>query len=369
MLSACRAAWHNDGDRATIRRIGSLPQLSTTKHPSQYRAAQITNVGDVPEIETVEWKNPREGELVSRTHACRLSLSDQFTHFRRSLEGDNVSSNPGISVSGQVVQVGGGNGRFKEGQHVCGLTYEGGLAKYCLLRQDFACTLKERESQHNPEICIKAFDGVRIERTLRQFEQDRMGRFNFLRQNPGRAGVLCVYGEGGLARLALDMLRSSSNERIVLVTSSDRFSATDYGIDERDILVIGKQKVDQELRQRGGAKLVIATDQPREGVEQILDGMRYRSDLVMLNPRKDHTLQLPIANFLAKNISIREAPTPDYSDVHRLTRIALRKPIRIKVAPCSFDQQSINEAWKKMEDQGSWEVPVVVFDPQTRQAV
>ncbi|GAA5860714.1 hypothetical protein JCM1840_001939 [Sporobolomyces johnsonii] len=370
MLSACRAAWHNDGYRATIRRIGSLPQLdratetSTAKHPSQYRAAQLINVGDVPEIKTVEWKNPHwDGD-------------DQFTHFRRSLEGDKFSSNSGISVSGQVVQVG-GYGRFKEGQHVCGVTHEGGLAEYCILRQDFTCTLKERESQHNPEICIKAFDGVRIECALRQFERYQIARFR-----SGRAGVLCVYGEGGLARLALDMLRSSSNERIsssneriVLVTSSNRFSATDYGIDERDILVIGKQNVDQELRKRGGAKLVIATGQPREGLGQTLDAMRYGSamcngsELILLNPRKDHTFQLPIANFRAKNISIREAPTPDYFDVHRLTRIALRRPIRIKVAPFSFDQQSINEAWKKMEDQDSWEVPVVVFDPQTRQNV
>ncbi|GAA5879906.1 hypothetical protein JCM1840_000393 [Sporobolomyces johnsonii] len=349
--------------------------MTTTNHPSQYRAAQFTKEGGLLEIKTVEWKNPRDGELVIRIHSCCLNSLDQITRFKL-VEGVQLPATPGMSVSGQVVQVGGGNGRFKEGQHVCGLTYEGGLAEYCLLRQDMTCTLKQQEGQHDPEVCVEAFDGARIESTYRRLEReqkedkDERRRRDEMNERMGYKGdgVLCVYGEGGLARLALDILRKSSkNERIVLVTSSDRFNAKDYGIDERDILVIGKQKVDQELRRRGGARLVIATDQPRQGVEETLDGMRYGSDLVMLNPRKDRPLQLPIANILAKNISIRGAPWPDRRDIERALELAEQNKIRVKVAQFRFDQQQVNEAWKRMENKDSFEAPVVVFQ-QTGQA-
>ncbi|GAA5941747.1 hypothetical protein JCM1841_002059 [Sporobolomyces salmonicolor] len=349
--------------------------MTSANHPSQYRAAQFTKEGGLLEVKTVEWKNPREGELVIRTHACGLSSLDQITRFRL-IEGVQLPATPGMSVSGQVVQIGGNNGRFKEGQHVCGLTYEGGLAEYCVLRQDHACALRQQEGQHDPEVCVEALDGARIESTLRRFQreqkedQDERRRREEMNERMGLKGegVLCVYGEGGLARLALDILRKSSkNEGIVLVTSLDRFNAKDYGIDERDILVIGKQKVDQELRKRGGAKLVIATDQPREGVEQTLDGMRYGSDLVLLNPRKDRILQLPIANILARNISIRGAPWPDRRDIERVVELAEQQKIRVKVGQFRFDQQQVNEAWKRIEDQDRFEAPVVIFQ-QTGQA-
>ncbi|GAA5934690.1 hypothetical protein JCM21900_004083 [Sporobolomyces salmonicolor] len=349
--------------------------MTSANHPNQYRAAQFTKEGGLLEIKTAEWKNPREGELVIRTHACGLNSLDQITRFRL-VEGVQLPATPGMSVSGQVIQVGSGNARFKEGQHVCGLTYEGGLAEYCLLRQDLACTLRQQGGEHDPEVCVEAFDGARIESTHRRFEReqkedkDERRRRDEMNERMGLKGdgVLCVYGEGGLARLALDILRrSSKSERIVLVTSSDRFKGEDYGIDERDILVIGKQKVDQELRRRGGARLVLATDQPRQGVEETLDGMRYGSDLVMLNPRKDRPLQLPIANILAKNISIRGAPWPDRRDIERALEFAEQNKIRVKVAQFRFDQQQVNEAWKRMENKDSFEAPVVVFQ-QTGQA-
>ncbi|CEQ42326.1 SPOSA6832_04111, partial [Sporobolomyces salmonicolor] len=333
-------------------------------------------------------------KLVIRTHACGLNSLDQITRFRL-VEGVQLPATPGMSVSGQVIQVGSGNARFKEGQHVCGLTYEGGLAEYCLLRQDLACTLRQQGGEHDPEVCVEAFDAThrRFEREQKE-DKDERRRRDEMNERMGLKGdgVLCVYGEGcisppllasayvvlsltflpchnsGLARLALDILRrSSKSERIVLVTSSDRFKGEDYGIDERDILVIGKQKVDQELRRRGGARLVLATDQPRQGVEETLDGMRYGSDLVMLNPRKDRPLQLPIANILAKNISIRGAPWPDRRDIERALEFAEQNKIRVKVAQFRFDQQQVNEAWKRMENKDSFEAPVVVFQ-QTGQA-
>ncbi|GAA5932076.1 hypothetical protein JCM1841_006858 [Sporobolomyces salmonicolor] len=94
--------------------------MNSANHPNQYRAARFAHT-----------------ELAIRTHARGLNSLDQITRFGL-VEGVQLPATPGMSIGGQVVHVGGGNGRFKEGQHVCGLTYEGGLAEHCLLRQEHA---------------------------------------------------------------------------------------------------------------------------------------------------------------------------------------------------------------------------------------
>ncbi|GAA5860708.1 hypothetical protein JCM1840_001937 [Sporobolomyces johnsonii] len=300
----------------------------------------------------------------------------------RLVPGVRLPETPGSNCAGEVVECGGGRGRLKEGAHVVALAMGGALAEYVVVREEHACELSKRQGERHIEMCVQAFDGARIESALRRFEREQREneherrRREEMNERMGMKGegVLVVYGEGGLARLALDILKAcksehgAKEERRVLVTPSSRFNAGDYGIDERDMLVIGKQNIDEELRRRGGARLVIACDQPTDGLEETLDGMRYGSELVMLNPRKDRPLELPIANILAKDIAIRGAPWPDRRGIERALELAEKHDIRIKVAEFRFDQEQVNEAWRRMENRDSFEAPVVVFQQQRGRA-
>ncbi|GAA5963953.1 hypothetical protein JCM21900_004082 [Sporobolomyces salmonicolor] len=354
--------------------------MSSADQPSQFRAAQFTQKGGNLEVKTVQWQNPKEGELVIRNHAAGLNSTDEMIRYRL-VSGIRLPETPGSNCAGEVVQVGGGNRRIREGAHVVALTMGGALAEYVVVREEHTCEMNRMQGERHLEMCIQAFNGARIEGSLRRFEREQREdkherrRRKEMNERMGMRGegVFCVYGEGGLARLALDILKTyeseqGGKERVVLITPSDRFTAKDYGIDEGDMLVVGKQKIDEELRRRGDARLVIACDQPRDGLEEMLDGMRYGSDLVMLNPRKDRALELPIANILAKNISIRGAPFPDRHGIERALELAERTSIRIKVAEFRFDQQQVNEAWERMESRDSFEAPVVVFQQQRGRA-
>ncbi|GAA5879884.1 hypothetical protein JCM1840_000385, partial [Sporobolomyces johnsonii] len=47
--------------------------MSSADRPNQFRAAQFTQEGGNLEIRQVQWQNPKEGELVIRTHAAGLN--------------------------------------------------------------------------------------------------------------------------------------------------------------------------------------------------------------------------------------------------------------------------------------------------------
>ncbi|GAA5997201.1 hypothetical protein JCM11641_001725, partial [Rhodosporidiobolus odoratus] len=97
-------------------------------------------------------------------------------------------------------------------------------------------------------------------------------------------GVICIYGEGGYARLAIQMLRAMQQHnqlgnfkkcRIVLITPTERWNHDRYDMDKRDVLCIENCGLADELRKLGGVWWCCATDMPTKGVEQLFEGMRF----------------------------------------------------------------------------------------------
>ena len=82
--------------------------------------------------------------------------------------------------------------------------------------------------------------------------------------------------------MALDILRNchaSSSSRwlmkdskLVLVTTSEKWNAQDYGLDSQDVLCVSKCDINKELRTRGGAKFVLG------------DSLSSSSPLPLLSP-------------------------------------------------------------------------------------
>ncbi|GAA5902887.1 hypothetical protein JCM5296_006323 [Sporobolomyces johnsonii] len=366
-------------------------------HPDTFLAAVFTRAGGKLEFETVKWRDPREGgksasfslarrrrrrtthvtvctEISIKVIACGINSTDEIQRFGL-LPPAKFPRTPVCCVVGEVVKVGPppkqseGHCRCRPGMRVVSVFDHQGLAEYCTGRTDASHELTGEKKALDG--LIAGYDAARILSSYERFSHEQKKKDTneharclgwCERMGISGEGVICVYGEGGYARLALEILRKATkNERILLVTYSDRFSADDYGIDERDMLVVGKQPVDQALRKLGGAKLVIATDQPRDGTEEVLDGMRYGSQLVILNPRKDRLFQLPLADLLAKDLQVRGAPTLDCSAINRSIEFFAKHNLTARCRSFDFNEADINQAWEHMEDRGAFDAPVVIF--------
>jgi len=48
------------------------------------------------------------------------------------------------------------------------------------------------------------------------------------------------------------------DSKFILISTSEKWKAQDYGLQEQDMLCCGKQDIAKELRSRGGAHFVLA---------------------------------------------------------------------------------------------------------------
>lgn len=62
----------------------------------------------------------------------------------------------------------------------------------------------------------------------------------------------------GFARLALDTLKKvKTSRKLILVATSDKWKANDYGLKDDEVLCINQHDVRNELKKRGGAHGIV----------------------------------------------------------------------------------------------------------------
>lgn len=139
---------------------------------------------------------------------------------------------------------------------------------------------------------------------------------------------------------------------------------------------------------------IAVTQPPQEGLEQILEAMRYGSQLVVLSPHPSEKLQVPlgelsapfldahpraylslalslktyIAPLIAKSLSIRGAVWPDCTSLEKVIEMVHTHSVHVSSNLYKFTPEGINEAWMDLEKGEKFDQPVVVLD-QTFQAV
>jgi D-arabinose 1-dehydrogenase-like Zn-dependent alcohol dehydrogenase len=89
--------------------------------------------------------------------------------------------------------------------------------------------------------------------------------------------------------------------------------------------------------------------------------MRYRSELVVLNPFRDQLVSLPLGNVIAKDLSIRAPCWADTKSIERSLDLFEKKKIKIAINKLAFDQAQVNSAWKQMESREKFEAPIVMM--------
>ncbi|BGP19237.1 hypothetical protein JCM10213_007028 [Rhodosporidiobolus nylandii] len=362
----------------------------TTTLPQNYRAAQFTERGGGIEIRQVEMKQPGENEVLIKVEACGLNSTDQI--IRNDLvPGIHYPAGLGQNVVGTVVKVGQQSGGllsrgFKEGMKVAAIRYHDGLAEYTIARCDATVELKKGDFAGNEEeAAVFAWDASRIIGAYRRAEteykhltkdEERVARDVNKRMGFGEhEGVIVVYGEGGFTRLAVDILKKTAetktslfgppqHHRTVVVASSDRWSAKDYGVEDKDFFRASDRNIADLLKKLGGAGLIICTEQPNENFEGLLDATRFGAFVTILSPSQQAALKVPLGNVIAKALKVAGPPILSHGLLEHSLSICTKHNIRAPIKKYAFTQEAINQAWKDLEDGTKFEAPLVVIQQQ-----
>ncbi|GAA5821669.1 hypothetical protein JCM11251_000963 [Rhodosporidiobolus azoricus] len=337
----------------------------------------------------------KEYEIMIKVMACSLNSTDEIGRFGL-LPEVRFPAPPGACVVGKVVGCGGkvmslsmGGMKIREGMCVTGLPMYGGLSEYVVCDARL-CTELPKEWMHSKEkameACIDAWVGGRVHCAVMRFCEmhERMSKeekemcLDMCEQMGFKGeGVFAVYGEGGAARLAIDMLKAMRDHghhhmmssggkkcRIVLVTPTSKWSAEDYGIEKKDLVRADKDNVAKELKEMGGMWWCCATEMPTNKIEHLFDAMRYNSQLVLLNPYKDHQLQIPVGQLLAKNISVSGAPVPHMKALRDCLDLCHKAHIKVSTHCIKFDNENeVQSAWRSVEQNDKFGAMVVEVCP------
>ncbi|GAA5998072.1 hypothetical protein JCM5350_004799 [Sporobolomyces pararoseus] len=357
--------------------------------PESYKVAQFSTPHATSlEINTVNWAEPREGEVVVKVSSCGLHASYQIIKHSL-LPHLKYPITPGSFCTGEIVQVGQNVKHLKLHHKVVGVAIQGGgcLAEYAVLNSDYVVEIKRKEGATQQVYC-EVFEGSRVEAELRRFEKeekelskderrrihDANERLVFSAGGVGGDGVNVIIGDGGSARVAIQVLKHSSthkDQRVYLLTTDtqDRWNHSFYDIDESNHLKLSHNEIGSALKSIGGIRFAIAVTQPpQEGLEQILEAMRYGSQLVVLSPHPSEKLQVPLAPLIAKSLSIRGAVWPDRTSLEKVLEMVHKHTLHVSSNLYKFTPEGINEAWMDLEKGEKFDQPVVVLD-QTFQAV
>ncbi|GAA5928347.1 hypothetical protein JCM3775_000582 [Rhodotorula graminis] len=345
---------------------------STMNIPDQFRAAQFTEKNGQLEIKPTQLGEVKADECVIKVHVCGLHSTDEL--LKHDLLPDmRYPMIPGGVVVGEIAKAAQqGKRNLKEGTLVVAITFMRGLAEYVAVNEAMVIELPKsfHSGDKHLEAPICAFDATRVwvahERChdeLKRMNDAERRLVKDLNERMGFKGdgVLVVYGQGGFVKVALDTIKMAKQDRkVILVATSDRWSAGDYGLKDDCLVVVGKHNVADELKKLGGAQGIMCVDMPIQQVEQLLDGCRFHSSIVLLSPRQDQAMQLPIANILAKSMTLHGQPLVTHKQLEHAMQLADKHGLRAPVKQFNFDEGGVRQGWAAVEGREQFEAAVVV---------
>ncbi|GAA6064137.1 hypothetical protein JCM10212_005138 [Sporobolomyces blumeae] len=301
---------------------------------------------------------------VFHSKGSELTLDDHISQYKL-IDDDQQKFPvcPGQVVVGEIVEVNEGGG-FKEGERVAAILRNGALSEYVVA--ETTQLVKVDENADAAELCVLAFNGTRLAASFKNnvFEKD---------------DLVCVHGEKGYARLAVEIVtKLFEHENLCLCTSDKTGSPKEYGVPQERFFLTNQGGIGKSLRKFGGARVVICESLPRSAPEtSFADSVRalagtaipnkHLDDLfagclddarVVLLVLGDRALSIPTGEFVQRGLSVNGAP---YAS-HEVTNDVLERKgdLKVQVSRFPFTKKGVVDAWKAMEA-GQWDAPVVVF--------
>jgi len=327
-----------------------------SNYPKTYKAAQIKEKGGKFQLVDVDWKEPKEGQVVVKVLASGVCHSDSAT-VHQIIPG-GLPRVPGHEIAGKVVQVGPGEKRWKEGDYVgsgwhgghCGhcqscrrgdfvtcekeningLFTDGGHAEYALLRSEALAQLPDDLDpvQAAPLLCA----GVTV--------------FNALRHMNCMPGdVVGVQGVGGLGHLALGFARAAGY-KVVALSQSDKKKDLAMKLGAHVYVDGSKEDQSEALQKLGGAKVILAVAPNGEAMAKLIGGLAVGGQLLVI--ALGDSLTVPMAPLIQKRLSIRGWPSGTAQDSEETVAFAQAQGVECMCETYKLDQ--VQEAYDSMMD-------------------
>lgn len=107
---------------------------------------------------------PGAGEVLVAVEVAGLNPTDEYHRQRVAAGSDEIARIPGVEVAGKVTALGADVTRWSIGDHVFGLTHDGGLGEFVAADADLLMPwpsgLPARDAAAIPEVFITAHDGL-----------------------------------------------------------------------------------------------------------------------------------------------------------------------------------------------------------------
>jgi D-arabinose 1-dehydrogenase-like Zn-dependent alcohol dehydrogenase len=262
--------------------------------PKEYKAVLLHKANDQFKTQRVDLQHPSTGEILIKVIACGLCSTD--IHAGSGHMGDIFPRVPGHEFVGDIVELGAGVTNFHRGERVggafhaghdsicrqcyrghvqyCdnreinGISRDGGLAEYAILRAQTAIRIpKEMDpAEVAPLLCagMTVFNGIR-------------------KQHLEPGAFVAVQGLGGLGHLAVQYARKMGYE-VAVLSSSDEKAVLAKQLGAHHYINTKICDASLALQELGGADMIIQTVPNSNDFGTLLDGLVIKGTILVLAP-------------------------------------------------------------------------------------
>eukprot|EP00043_Microstomoeca_roanoka_P008949 m.85736 g.85736 ORF g.85736 m.85736 type:complete len:362 (+) comp14438_c0_seq2:163-1248(+) len=332
-----------------------LFQKHTEKMSGKGKRAVFEKEGSELKVESFDIPEPGEGEVLLEVEACGLCRSDEFT--QQGYEGLNYPRVPGHEVIGIVKKVGPRAKRFKEGDRVgvgwhgnhcfeccscrkgdfvtcdmhfvTGIHSDGGYETHMLAPWQALARVPDKLSSAEaaPLMCagVTVFNAIRNARVI-------------------APAVVAVQGIGGLGHFAIQFAAKMGYKVVALSTSPEKKDkAMELGASH--YIDTSKQDPAKELKELGGADLIVVTAFNPELMSKLVGGLTY-SGTMMVVGLSNEPMQVPPTALIPTRRRIQGWPSGSPFDSEQTLKFAAENGIRSVIEEYPLDKAK--EAYDRM---------------------
>jgi D-arabinose 1-dehydrogenase-like Zn-dependent alcohol dehydrogenase len=173
--------------------------------------------------------------------------------------------------------------------------------------------------------CVRLPDGVDWTLAAPMFCAGFTVMSGYRNANPRPGDRVAILGTGGLGHLALQVARAMGHEVIALTSAADKVASLKaLGADE---VVVIDQHAGRELRDRGGADIILATSNNMKQTGQALSGLRDAGTLVSMAVG-DEPFQVKPTLALTRQLTIKGSSMNQRADIIEVLDLLARGRIR-----------------------------------------
>jgi D-arabinose 1-dehydrogenase-like Zn-dependent alcohol dehydrogenase len=289
------------------------------------------------ELVQIPVPEPKEGQVLIRVEACGVCHGEA-----KIIEGwaSSYPRTPGHEVVGVVAKLGPGATKWEVGQRVgigwdgghdntTALTTDGGYAEYMVANEAATILIPEELSSEHAAPLLCAGETV----------------FSALRNSAARAGdVVAISGIGGLGHLAIQYAKKIGFYVVAISSNRDK-EALSRELGAHHFIDSSQGRVAEELRELGGAKVIIASAPHGKTIANLVGGLSTGAELI-LAAVSDDDLGLSAMDFLKGQNTIRGTFTGKAAELESALRFSVLTDVRPLVEVFSLEKAP--EAFEKM---------------------